>query len=56
MSAENNLKIIKKFINHNLNNKSITKDTTIEELLMYINNIETNYLPLMKEIKKIVKE
>ena len=55
MSVENNFMIIKKFINHGLEYKYITKNTTIEEFLKYLNNIETNWLPKFKEFEEILK-
>jgi len=49
---ESNLKTVKDFISHNLDCRYITKDTTIEELLKYINNIEDNYIPIIKAMRK----
>lgn len=42
---------IEAFLNHNLNLKYITLETTVEELLGYLTHIKTTYIRILKEIE-----
>ena len=44
------------FLNHNLGLGYITKDTTVEELLGFINNVKYNFLPMLNEIEKTINK
>lgn len=48
-----NLKMVKEFVNHNLQLNNITKETTIEELLQFIDNIEQTYVPLVLQTMEL---
>lgn len=41
------------FLQHNINLGHITRETTIDELFMFLNNVRESYLPLQKEIDKL---
>lgn len=49
----NNLKMVKEFVNHNLQLNNITKETTVEELLNFIENIEQTYIPLVLQTMEL---
>lgn len=44
---------IKDFINHNIKQGYINNNTTVGELLLYINNIKDKYLPLVECYKNL---
>lgn len=46
---------IEGLLQHNLKLNYINKETTVEELLIFLNNIKSDYLPFQKKISKIVK-
>ena len=56
---EDNIKVAEKKINefeellqHNINLAYITRETTVDELLIFLKNIRERYLPLQREINK----
>lgn len=56
---DNNIKVAEKKINefeellqHNINLAYITRETTVDELLIFLKNIRERYLPLQREINK----
>lgn len=51
--AKDYIKMMELFINHNLDNGYITKETTVEELLKLINNVKTNYIPMLEKMKNM---
>lgn len=54
MNTQEQIKYIEsmeKFIQHNLNNKYIKPETTIEEFLQFINDVKENYIPMIEQIK-----
>jgi hypothetical protein len=52
-----NLKMVKEFINHNVQLKNINKETTVEELLKFIDSVEQGYVPLiLKVVENYIKE
>lgn len=53
--AKQNLNNTKEFIKHNLNLGYIKEDMTVVQLLEYINNVETNYIPMMEKIENNIK-
>lgn len=56
MPIVQNLKMIKTFIDHNVQLKNITKETTVEELLQFIDNVEQIYIPLMAQVTELQNE
>ncbi len=52
--AEHKINEIKEFLNHNLNTtKYINEETTVKELLQFLDNLESDYLAMYKEIYKM---
>ena len=56
---EDNIKVAEKKINefeellqHNINLAYITRETTVDELLIFLKNIRERYLPLQREVNK----
>lgn len=56
---DDNIKVAEKKINefeellqHNINLAYITRETTVDELLIFLKNIRERYLPLQREINK----
>lgn len=41
---------------YNINLGYITRETTVDEVLMLLQNIKEGYLPLQKEIDKMVQD
>ncbi len=56
---EDNIKVAERKINefeellqHNINLAYITRETTVDELLIFLKNIRERYLPLQREVNK----
>jgi len=50
LNAENHIKNIEEFLNHNLNLGYIKPETTILELLEFTKNIKEKYISLISDI------
>jgi L-cysteine desulfidase len=48
--------MVKEFINHNVQLKNINKETTVEELLQFIDNVEQSYIPLILKVAELNNE
>ena len=48
--AERKIDEFAEFLQHNINLKYITRETTVDKLLILLQNIKEGYLPLQKEI------
>lgn len=46
------LTMLEEFINHNIKLTNISPLTTVEDLLFFVGNLKTNYIPLLEEITK----
>jgi hypothetical protein len=44
---------IESFLEHNINVNYITKDTTVEQLIQFLDNIKNNYIPMMANMEQI---
>lgn len=53
--AEKKIDELAEFLQHNIQLGYITSETTVDELLMLLQNIREGYLPLQKEVDRIVK-
>ena len=53
--AEKRIDELVKFLQHNINLGYITKETTVDELLMFLENIREGYLPLQRDINEFLQ-
>ncbi len=53
--AEKKINEFAELLLHNINLGYITRETTVDEILMLLKNIREGYLPLQEEIDKIAK-
>ena len=53
--AEKKIDEFAEFLLHNINLGYITRETTVDEILMILKNIREGYLPLQEEINKAVE-
>ncbi len=54
--AENKIDELAELLLHNINLGYITRETTVDEVLILLQNIREGYLPLQREIDKMVRE
>ena len=54
--AEKKIDEFAEFLLHNINLGYITRETTVDEILILLTNIREGYLPLQDEINRIVQE
>lgn len=54
--TENKINEFAELLLHNINLGYITRETTVDEVLMLLQNIKEGYLPLQKEIDRIVQD
>ena len=54
--AEKKIDELAEFLLHNINLGYITRETTVDEILILLTNIREGYLPLQNEINRIVQE
>lgn len=54
--AEKKIDEFAELLLHNINLGYITRETTVDEILMLLTNIREGYLPLQNEIDRIVQE
>lgn len=53
--AEKKIDEFAEFLLHNINSGYITRETTVDEILILLKNIREGYLPLQEEINKVVE-
>ena len=53
--AEKKIDEFAEFLQHNINLGYITRETTVDELLMLLQNIREGYLPLQRDIEKLLQ-
>ena len=53
--AEKKVDELAEFLQHNINLGYITRETTVDELFMLLQNIREGYLPLQKDIDKLLQ-
>ena len=53
--AEKKIDEFAELLLHNINLGYITRETTVDEILILLKNIREGYLPLQEEINKAVK-
>ena len=53
--AEKRIDELAEFLQHNINLGYITRGTTIDELFMLLENIKEGYLPLQRDIDKLLQ-
>lgn len=54
--AEKKIDELAEFLMHNIQQGYISRETTVDELIMFIRNIKEGYLPLVKLIDEAIKE
>lgn len=53
--AEKKIDELAEFLQHNINLGYITRETTVDELFMLLENIKEGYLPLQRDIDKLLQ-
>lgn len=53
--AEKRIDDFVKILQHNINLGYITKETTVDEFLMFLENIREGYLPLQRDINEFLQ-
>lgn len=53
---KNNVLMVEKFIEHNIDNGNITKQSNIQDLLDIINQVKEFYIPMYSRIEEYVNK
>lgn len=54
--AEKKIDELAEFLLHSINLGYIARETTVDEILMLLQNIKEGYLPLQKEIDRLIQD